>query len=413
MAARGLHKLTAKEVENLDKPGRYGDGGGLWLQVSKWGTKSWTFRYMLGGRARQMGLGSIHTFRLKEARERARQFRQLVADGIDPIEARRSERTAARAENAKRLTFKEAAEKYIAAHKAGWRNEKHGDQWAATLERYAFPIAGDLSVADVDTPHILKILEPIWATKTETASRVRGRIESVLDWAAARNYRQGDNPARWRGHLDKLLPAKTKVRKVKHREAMPYVDVPAFMATLRGMESVSARALEFTVLTAARTGETIGARWQEIDLAAKVWNVPASRTKSGREHRVPLPDRIIEMLSTLPTENGNEFVFIGARKSRGLSNMAMLELLRGIGDKGLTVHGFRSSFRDWAAEQTNYPREVAEAALAHVVSDRVEAAYRRSDLFEKRRRLMREWSRYCAAPAHQGDVVPMRKETAR
>lgn len=392
-----MNKLTAVKVAKLNKTGRYGDGGGLWLQVSKWGTKAWQFRYMLNGRARQMGLGSIHNLSLKDAREKARQARALLLEGIDPIDARQGQRQQARAETAKRITFREAAERYIAAHRAGWKNKKHGDQWTRTLDTYAFPVIGDLAVADVETSHVMKIIEPMWTSKTETASRVRGRIESILDWATVRHFRQGENPARWRGHLDKLLPAKSKVQKVRHHEAMPYAEVPAFMAELLEHDSISARALEYTILTAARTSETIGARWPEINTKAKLWTVPADRIKAGREHRVPLSGRCLEILAGMPREDrGDGSVFPGVRVGRGLSNMAMLELLRGMTDDGYTVHGFRSSFRDWCAEQTNYTREVAEAALAHIVGDQTEAAYRRGDALDKRRRLMEAWARYCA-----------------
>ena len=407
---RGLQKLSAAKVAKLKQPGRYGDGGGLWLQISPWETKAWLFRFMLDGKARQMGLGPLHTVSLADARERARQARALLLEGKDPIDTRNEGRQAAKAEAAKRITFRDAAERYIEAHKAGWKSEKHAEQWPMTLEKYAYPVIEDLAVAAVDTPHIMKILEPIWNTKTETASRVRGRIESVLDWAKARGYRQGDNPACWRGHLSELLPAKSKVRKVKHQPAMPYGDVPTFMAKLRLQKSVSARALELTVLTAARTGEVIGAGWSEIDFVAKVWTVPGDRTKSGREHRVPLSPRALEILADVPREgDGKGFIFPGGRANKPLSNMAMLELLRGMAP-GLTVHGFRSSFRDWAGEQTNYPRELAEAALAHVLSDKTEAAYRRGDALEKRRRLMTAWADYCASkPKGASDVVPMRK----
>ena len=410
----GIHKLSAAGVAKARKPGRYGDGGGLWLQVTATETKqgpsiakSWLFRYMLLGKARQMGLGPVHTVTLAEARDKARQARALLLEGIDPINARHGRRADALAEAAKQITFADAAEKYIAAHRSGWKNEKHGEQWKKTLENYAFPIIGNMAVASVETAHVLRVLEPIWNTKTETASRVRGRIESVLDWAKVRKYRTGDNPARWRGHLDKLLPAKTKVRKVKHHDAMPYTNVPGFVDELRALDHISARALEFTILTAARTGETIGARWSEIDMSAKVWTVPGERTKSGREHRVPLSDRALEILAGVPREDGNDHVFIGGRKGSGLSNMAMLALLRGMIENGLTVHGFRSSFRDWAGESTNFPREIAEAALAHVLPDKTEAAYRRGDALEKRRRLMDAWARFCAKPITPGDVVPI------
>ena len=404
--ARKINQLSAAQVAKETRPGRYGDGGGLWLQVSQFGTKAWIFRFMLNGRARQMGLGSVDTFSLKEARERARLARQQLADGVDPIEARNERKAAARAEDSKRVTFADAAALYIKAHAPGWRNAKHADQWANTLDTYAKPVIGDLSVADIDTGHVMKILEPIWSEKPETASRVRGRVEAVLDWARARHYRTGDNPARWKGHLDHLLPAKAKVAKVRHMPALPYAELPAFMGRLADMESVSARALEFTILTAVRTNETIGARWSEIDLTTKTWTIPADRMKADREHRVPLCDRALDILASLPREDGNDHVFIGGRKGRGLSNMAMLELLRGMdGVSGVTVHGFRSTFRDWAAESTNFPREIAEAALAHVLKDKTESAYQRGDLLEKRRRLMSAWDGYCTGPARRAGVV--------
>jgi integrase len=397
-------KLTARQVATLRKPGRYGDGGGLWLQItcafdgSRRVTKSWLFWFTSpNGRTRQMGLGAADTFTLADARERARQARKLVADGIDPIEARRQQRMAAKLDTARAISFRQAAEKYIGSHKAGWKNAKHAKQWPTTLEAYAYPIIGALPVAAFDTALTLKVLEPIWTKKPETAKRTRGRIEAILDWAAARGYRNGENPARWRGHLDKLLPSPRKVRAVRHHPALPYAELPAFMAELRAREQgLSARALEFTILTAARTGETIGATWDEFDLKEKIWTVPAVRMKGGKDHKVPLCDPALEMLETLPRECGNKFVFAGTSKGAALSNMAMLELLKGM-RLGFTVHGFRSTFRDWAAERTNYPREVVEAALAHTIENKVEAAYRRGDLFEKRRRLMRDWARYCAS----------------
>ena len=344
---RASNKLSALTVKRLTKVGRYADGGGLYLQVSKYGTKAWLFRYMLDGRARQMGLGSIDTFSLKEARERARRARQQIFDGVDPIEARRKLRESAKIADARGTTFRDAAERYISAHRAGWKNAKHTEQWTNSLRTYVYPALGDLPVAGVDTGLVLKVLEPIWTEKTETASRVRGRIESILDWAKARGYRAGENPARWRGHIDKLLPAKTKVAKVQHFKAMPYEELPAFMEKLRRSNSIPARALEFTILTGARTGEVLGATWGEIDFKAKVWTVPGTRTKSDREHRVPLSDRALEILEKMPREgDGTGFVFPGARANAPLSNMAMLELLRGMEGNGLTVHGFRSTFRD-------------------------------------------------------------------
>lgn len=388
-------KLTALKVSKLSKPGRYGDGAGLWLQVSRSGTKAWLLRYMLDGRSREMGLGPLHTVSLADARARAREARAKLLDGIDPIDQRQQSRAQVRAEAARLVTFRAAAEQFIADHEAGWRNAKHAAQWSATLGSYAFPIIGSASVAAIDTPHVLQVLEPIWREKPETASRVRGRIEAVLDWAAARRLRSSENPARWRGHLDKLLPAKTKVRAVRHHPAMPFAEVPKFAAELRTKGGISARALEFAILTATRTGEVIGAKWPEIDLDACVWTIPRERMKSGREHRVPLSPRASEILIALPRVKGDEYVFPGGRKGSGLSNMALLELLRDMRGQGLTVHGFRSSFRDWAGEATAFPREVAEAALAHVIGDRAEQAYRRGDALEKRRGLMNDWAVFC------------------
>lgn len=391
---RDSKRLTAIAVSKISEPGRYGDGGGLVLQVSKWHTKAWLFRYERDGRERQMGLGSLATLTLAEARERARDCRKLLLEEVDPIETRRARRLQARLAQARGLTFKRCAELYIAAHLVGWKNKKHADQWPASLATYAYPTVGDLSVATIDTALVTKCLEPIWTQKPETAGRVRGRIESVLDWAKARGYRDGENPARWRGHLDKLLPARSKVRRVKHLAALPYTELPALMAELRARQDISARALEFTILTVARTGEAIGARWPEFDFSKRLWHVPLERMKAARPHDVPLSERALAILKLLPLEKESNFVFIGARAGHPLSNMAMLEALRGL-RPGLTVHGFRSTFRDWAAERTNYPNHVVEMALAHAIGDKVEAAYRRGDLIEKRRCLMNDWARYC------------------
>ena len=298
---------------------------------------------------------------------------------------------------------------FLASYQSSWRNPKHRQQWRNTLDTYVYPSIGKLPVQAVDVAMVMKLLEPIWTAKPETAGRLRGRIESILDWATVRQFRTGDNPARWKGHLDQLLPKKGKIHKVRHQPAMHYRDVPAFMAELRNQTSTSARALEFTVLNTVRTGEATGATWPEIDREARVWTIPAQRIKAERDHRVPLSDRALAILDALPREAGNDHLFIGAREGKGLSDMAMLELLRGMAGNGYTVHGFRSSFRDWCAEQTNYPRELAEVALAHALKDKTEAAYQRGDLLEKRRRLMRDWSRYCASPpSAAGDVVVMR-----
>jgi integrase len=388
--ARTIWRLTALKVLRAQQPGMYADGGGLYLQVTSGGA-SWIYRFMLNRKAREMGLGPLTVYGLQEARAKALEARRLRHEGIDPIEARYTMRKRAELESAKAISFKECAEAYIKSHRAGWRNEKHAGQWQATLTTYAEPIIGALSVQSIDTALVMKVLELIWTTKPETASRLRGRIEAVIDWAKARGYREGENPARWRGHLDKLLPKPSKVRAKRHHPALPYGEIAAFMAELRSRDGTRWRALEFLVLTAARSQEVTGVRWRELDLAAKMWTVPAARMKGRREHRVPLADRAIEILAGL-AQTG-EFVFPMER-----AGCALLDLAKQI-RPGLTVHGFRSSFRDWAAEMTAYPNHVVEMALAHAIGDRVEASYRRGDLFEKRRRLMNDWAKYCDRPA--------------
>lgn len=407
-AGRSLHKLSATQVQKVKEPGYYGDGGGLWLQVSPALTKSWIFRFTLAGKAREMGLGPLHTISLADARERALAARKQVLEGIDPIEARKANRLTVAAAAAKALTFDECAEKYIEAHRSGWRNAKHGEQWQNTLDTYASPVFGKLPVAAVDTALVMKVLESIWATKTETASRLRGRIESVLDWAAVRGYRSGDNPARWRGHLDHLLPKPTKVAKVENHPALPYAEVGAFMHNLRAEPGTSAPLLEFIILTATRTSEAVGAKWDEIDLAEKAWTIPGERMKAGREHRVPLSPAALRVLKRMAAIRSSGYVFPGAKEGQSLSNMACLTLLKRMKRSNITTHGFRSTFRDWAAEQTNYPREVAEMALAHAIGDKVEAAYRRGDLFEKRTKLMQAWADYCDRVRAGAQVVAIR-----
>ena len=398
--ARVIGRLTALKVSRAIKHGMYADGGGLYLQVTGTGAKSWIYRYMLRGREREMGLGSLSAVSLADARTKATECRGLRQEGVDPIDVRKKARDQARLDAASTLTFKDAASSYIDAHQAGWRNPKHIWQWGATLTTYANPIIGDLSLHLIDTTLVLKVLEPIWPTKPETASRLRGRIEAVLDWATVRGYRKGDNPARWRGHLSKLLPARSKVRTVKHHTALPYAELPDFMVALRGQGGIAARALEFTILTAARTGEAIGATWDEISVAEKVWVMPGTRMKAGKEHRVPLSNPVLAILNEMKSTGsaGEGFLFHGAKPGKPLSNTAMIAVLRRMGRGDLTVHGFRSSFRDWVAERTKFPGEVAEMALAHAVGNRVEAAYRRSDLFERRRRIMAEWAKFCATP---------------
>jgi integrase len=414
-------RLTALKVERLkSKSGMHADGGGLYLQVTTGGA-SWVLRYMLNGKAREMGLGPLVLYGLADARAKALDARRLRHEGIDPIEHRRAERARQRLDAAKVVTFKECAESYIAAHRPGWRNAKHADQWEATLGTYAAPVIGALPVQAIDTALVLKVLEPIWTAKPETASRLRGRIENILDWAKVRGYREGENPARWRGHLDKLLPERGKVRKVQHHAALPYAELPAFMTALREQEGTAARALEYAILTAARTGEIIGARLNEISEGEKVWTVPGERMKAGKEHRVPLSARALAIVNGIdrPAGEGKDaqsapsaFVFPGGKPGKALSNMAFLMLLRRMKREDLTAHGFRSTFRTWAAERTNFPREVIEAALAHTIGNKVEAAYQRGDMFEKRQRLMEAWAQFCSSGAAAGQVFPMQAKRA-
>jgi integrase len=409
--ARQIGRLKTLSVTRARDKGLYADGGGLYLQISASGAKSWIFRYRMNGRKtpRDMGLGSVDTVSLAEAREKATKARNQILDGIDPIETRRAVKRAGTLEAASVIVFKDCAEKYIAAHKAGWRSSKHANQWISSLETYVYPAFGSLSVASIDTGLVLKAIEPIWTIKTVTASRVRGRIESILDWAKARGYRIGENPARWRGHLDKLLPAPNKVKKVKHYEALPYTQVGKFMESLREREGFAAWALEWLILTATRRSETIGAKWDEINFDEKTWTIPADRIKGGKEHRVPLSSEAMKIAKAMNKVRDGDYVFPGGKAKKPLSNHALLALLKRMDRSDVTAHGFRSSFRDWAAEQTNYPREVAEMALAHTVSDKVEAAYRRGDLFDKRKRLMVEWAKYCGMVRKGAKVIAINR----
>jgi integrase len=411
--------LAAAKVQTA-APGRYGDGGGLYLLVRPEGGRFWLFRYIVNKKMREMGLGPASgrdKVMLADARTAARKLRDAVKAGRDPLADRAAEaeakKAAALAAKALAMTFKDVAALYIAANEAGWRNVKHRAQWTATLEAYAYPHFGRLPVADVDTRHVMAALEPIWRTKAETASRLRGRIETVLDYAKARGCRSGENPARWRGHVQNMLPAKTKIQPVEHHAALPWQDIGAFVAKVRAQPGLAAQALLLTILTASRSSEVLCAKWAEIDLTKAVWTVPGARMKAGREHRVPLSEPALVVLRGLLPLRDDEFggwVFPGARKGRPLSNMAMEMLLRRMGRADLTVHGFRSTFRDWTAEATGYAGDVAEAALAHVVGDKVEAAYRRGDLFEKRGRLMADWAVFCdRAALTDATVTPMRR----
>lgn len=388
-------ELGALAVSRLREPGLHAVGGvsGLCLQIAAAGTRSWSLRVTVGSKRREMGLGPFPEITLANAREKARAARAAIEAGLDPILERQRVASALRAEQAQALTFDQAAQQLIDSKSDEWRNPKHRAQWIATLETYASPVVGRLLVGDVTQAHVLAILQPIWKGKTETATRVRGRVEQVLDWARARGFREGENPARWRGHLDKLLPAPTKLARVTHHAALPIKAMPAFVAALRIRKGTAARALEFLVLTAARSGEVRGARWSEIDLAGATWTVPAERMKAGKEHRVPLSPQALELLQTLDRIEGNDLVF-PAPRGGVLSDMTLTAVTRRM-ELGAVPHGMRSTFRDWAAERTDFPREVAEMALAHAIGNAVEAAYRRGDLFAKRAEMMAAWAAFC------------------
>jgi len=411
--ARKTDRLNTLQVKNETKPGYYCDGGGLYLQVSKTGSKSWIMRYTLDGKPCEMGLGSYLTFTLADARKRATAQRKLLTDGINPLETKRTELLARRMAEANIITFDKAAHAFIEGNKAGWRNDKHADQWRNTLATYASPVIGKLPVSTIDTGHIMRILSPIWTTKTETATRVRGRIEKVLDWAKVQKFRAGDNPALWRGHLDKLLPKPSKVANEDPHAALPWSEIGAFMVALRAMQGSGARAMEIIILTATRTSEVLNAKWAEIDLDAKLWTIPKERMKAFKEHRVPLSDAVVTLLKAVKEESTEgKYIFNGKKKDSALSNMACLATLKRMERTDITVHGFRSTFRDWVSETTSYPRDVAEMALAHTIENKSEAAYRRGDLIEKRRALMSDWAAHCAAVHVAADVVAIRAKVA-
>lgn len=410
---RKAKELSALEVSRLTLPGYHYVGGvaGLVMQITNRGSRSWLFRVTVGNRRREIGLGGFPDVTLAGAKEKARAMREKIESGIDPVNERAEARSQLIAANAASMTFQEAARKYIAANEAGWKSSKHAAQWTSTLESYVYPKMGQLQVAHIETTHVLSILEPIWATKTETASRIRGRIESVLDWAKVRGLRKGENPARWKGHLDHILPARSKVQKFRHHAALDYRDVATFMNALRNVDGMGARALEFAILTASRSGEVRGAVWGEINIKERFWTIPAERMKAEREHRIPLSDDAISLIQALPRNEGCEYVFPSAKNGL-LSDMTLTAVIRRMdanatqhGEAGwrdntgavITAHGFRSTFRDWAGETTAYPREVIEHALAHQLADKAEAAYARGTLFEKRRRLMDDWGKFCSA----------------
>jgi integrase len=404
--------LTAKKVERTTKPGRYRCGlvQGLLLQISDGGTKSWVLRYELNGRERWMGLGSASVFTLKQARERALQARQLLADGLDPLAAKQTKRQAARVAAARKLTFAEAAQGYFDQNESQWRSASHRDQFMSSLRADAFPAIGAMDVAAIGLPDVLRVIEPLWKTKTPTADRIRSRIQRVLDWCVVRGHRPpGTNPAQWRGHLDQVLPAPRKVAPIEHHRAMDYRAVPQFMAELRQQEGVAARALEFLILSAARTGEVLGAQWSEVDSDSKIWTIPGHRMKAGREHRVPLTKPVLDLLGKLPREADNPLVFI--KGQAGLSKMAMAHVMERLGQSGKSsIHGFRSCFATWSHERTAHSAHTVEISLAHNVGSAVEQAYRRTDMIVKRRQLMEQWAKFCSMPPAKisGDVVALR-----
>ena len=395
--ARKINRLNARAVVTITKHGRHADGGGLYLSISPNGGRRWVFLYRWHGKPTEIGFGSARDVKLARAREWASDARSRLAEGINPKDARKP---------ADGATFGECADRVIEAMRPSWRNGKHAAQWQMTLRDYAAPLRR-LPVNKITTDDVLSVLKPLWHSKPETGSRVRGRIERVLDAAKAQGLRSGENPARWRGHLDQLLPKRQRLTR-GHHAAMNYADVPAFIADVQLRQATAARALEFAILTAARSGEVLGARWEEIDVDRAVWTVPATRMKAGREHRVPLSRRALKIVRAMHDARKGDFVFPGDKPDKPLSVMALAMVLRRMKIGGVTVHGFRSAFRDWAAECTNFTNEVCEAALAHVIENKAEAAYRRGDLFDKRRKLMETWMTYCTTPKAQ-KVIAFRR----
>ena len=406
--ARGINKLTARAVSTKKEPGWYSDGNGLYLQVSPSGSKSFVYRYKVDGKERRMGLGSVSPENsLEAARRAAEQARQLKAKGIDPIEHKRSQEAERALQVAKTITFKEFALKYIDLHKSGWKNPRHESYWRNTLQKYAFPVIGDLPVQHIDTGLVLEVIEPIWLEKTETASRVRQRIENILDWAKARGFREGENPARWKGHLDRSLPKRQKVQKTKHFSAMPYQDVPAFYQAVRAIDTIAAKALAFTILTACRGTEAREVVWSEIDGDMMV--LPPLRMKADREHRIPLTAEAMAIIEEVKGYD-EKFLFPGHKRGKAISEVSVRHVLRKTHPQ-FTIHGFRSSFRDWCAETTSYPLEVVEKCLAHGIKDATEASYQRGDMLAKRAKLMQAWAVYCTDSSKQAEVIPIKKNS--
>jgi integrase len=409
--SRPLQVLSALSINRRKKPGYLGDGGGLYLQVTEAGSKSWIFRYSMVGKRREMGMGAYPAVSLGAARNLAQEARTVLAGGQDPIAVRDAERARKRLEEARGVTFDQAVEQFLADHVVTWKNEKHRQQWRNTLNTYVSPAMGRLSVGAIGTPEVSRVLDAIWHDKTETASRVRARIERILDWSKVREYRTGENPARWRGHLDKIYPARNKVQKVKHHAAVPVDKMSAVYARLSESDGVAPRAVRFTILTAVRAGETTGATWKEIDLNHGVWTIPASRMKMDREHKVPLSREALAILREMAELKTDTLVFAGQRARRPLSIASLAKAMKAAGGEAMTTHGCRSTFKDWASERTSFPSEVSEMALAHTIGDKVEGAYRRGELIKKRAAMMQQWATFLMAPASI-KVVPIGRRRA-
>jgi integrase len=405
---RKLNRLNALGIKRATKKGLHADGGGLYLRIAEGGTKGWIFRYVRNGRARDMGLGSINALSLAQARERAAECRTFLANDIDPIQRREVERQSQELTAAKTKTFRQCAEAFIDSHEASWTNATHRRQWRVSLEQHVYPALGSVQADKIDTALVMKAIEPIWRKRNTTAARLRTRIESILDWAKTMGCRTGENPARWRGHLENLLPKPKRVHRIKHFVALPYMDIGAFLEKLRYRDSDQSRLLQFLILTGARSGEATHATWDEIDLEAKTWTIPATRMKAKADHRVPLSEDALAILEKMKESRQGDYVFPSWRQGRPMSHRTIRVLAQEIAaDDAITVHGFRSTFRDWAAERTNFPREIAEKALAHAIGDETERAYQRGDLFEKRRRLMDAWAQFCSTPVADNTVVPI------
>lgn len=386
--------MSNLKINSLNECGYFHDGGGLYLQITKKKNKSWIFRYTKLGKNRELGMGSLRYVSLAEARSKRDQMKKILIEGLDPLLEKIKLKKERQISEAKKVSFEVCVLRYIETHRVKWKNAKHGSQWESTLRTYAFPTIGHLPVDEIDTQLVLKVINPIWTTISETASRVRNRIEIILNWAKVSGFRSGENPARWHGHLENILPKRSEVQKTKHFAALPYKLISNFMFDLKQQTGIAALGLEFLILTATRTNEVMGATWREIDLETMTWTIPAERMKAEKSHRIPLSPRTLEILNSVARNSLNPLIFQNDRTHKKLSSSAFLALLKRMG-YDITAHGFRSSFRDWTAEETNYPREVAESSLAHSLKDKVEAAYRRGDFFEKRKGLMSEWAEYC------------------